>query len=196
MPVTFRTAPIRYRGDVPAPVEGSPRVIEGYFVVFGQPYYVDDYCEEIVDREAFAHADMSDVRCLVDHDSRLVLGRSNEEISTLTFEIDDVGLYARCEINEMDSDAVNAWARNNRGDVNQASFGFEENDVEWIDLPDGRCRRIIKGISKLWEISLCTFPAYEQTSVSARSADASRVRREVLEHKKAKLKRRFKHGKK
>lgn len=196
MPVVYRSSPIRYRADAPAPIEGQPKVIEGYFVVFDQPYEVCPGLTEMVDRHAFDNADMSDVRALIDHDSRLVLGRSNANVSTLTIEIDDVGLYGRIEVNEDDSDAVNAWARNRRRDVDQASFGFEESDVEWIDNPDGSCHRIIRGISKLWEISLCTFPAYEQTAVSARASDAETLRKERLEHKKSIFRRKFRYGKK
>ena len=56
--------------------EGEEMIIEGYFVVFEQPYYVDDYCEEIIARGAFDGADMSDVRALIDHLPHLVIGRS------------------------------------------------------------------------------------------------------------------------
>ena len=65
--------------------------------------------------------------------------------------------------------------------------------MEYTDLPDGRIRRTINKIGKLWEISVCTFPAYEQTFVSARSAAASDVKAQRRQAQKAKLKRRFKH---
>lgn len=181
-----------------APPEGdSPMVIEGYFVVFDQPYYVDDYCEEYVDRHAFDDADMSDVKALIDHDSRLVLGRRNETVQTLSYEIDDTGVYVRIQINPDDTDAMSLRARVLRGDVDQASFGFTESSVEYTDLPDGRCRRTIRGVEKLYEFTVCTFPAYEQTCVTARSRTGDDLRRELLEHRKQKLKRRLRHhGKK
>ena len=193
---TTRTRRTQFRAENPA-VEGAPLTIEGYFVVFGQPYDDGYGCIEYVDRHAFDHCDMSDVRALLDHDSRIVLGRSNETTSTLEFSIDDTGLFGRIQINPDDSDAMNARARVLRGDVDQASFSFEEDDVEYIDNPDGTVRRVIKGISKLWEITVCTFPAYESTSVSARSAHPDNRKRELLEHKKTQLKRRMRHhGKK
>lgn len=171
--------------------EGEDMIIEGYFVVFEQPYYIDDYCEEIVARGAFDGADMSDVRALIDHLPHLVLGRSTA--NTLTISIDDTGLFGSIKINSRDADAVSLHARCQRGDVDQASFGFEEKSVEYTDLPDGRIRRTINKIGKLWEISVCTFPAYEQTFVSARSAAASDVKAQRRQAQKAKLKRRFKH---
>lgn len=140
---------------------------------------------------------MTDVRALIDHDPRLCLGRHNDNVETLEFSIDDTGLFATIQINSDDTDALSLRARVLRGDVDQASFGFEESSVEYTDLPDGRVRRTIRKISKLWEVSVCTFPAYEQTYVSARSASGDALRRSVLEHRKTKLKRRLKHhGKK
>lgn len=187
---TYRSRPTEFRADVPA--DGQPMLIEGYFVVFGQPYYVDDWCEEVIDRHAFDGADLSDVRALIDHNPRLCLGRRNENVQTLEFDIDETGVYGRIQINPDDSDALSLRARVLRRDVDQASFGFEESSVEYTDLPDGRLRRTVRKISKLWELSVCTFPAYEQTSVSARSRNGDALRGEVLEHRKNNLRRKLK----
>lgn len=193
--VFYRSRQTQFRSA--EPTDGQPMVLEGYFVVFGQPYYIDDYCEEVIDRHAFDNADMSDVRALIDHDSRLCLGRRNDNVQTLEFDIDDTGVYGRIQINPDDIDALSLRARVLRGDVDQASFGFEESSVEYTDLPDGRLRRTVRGVSKLWELSVCTFPAYEQTFVSARSRAGDALRKEVLEHRKNNLRRKLKnHGKK
>ena len=186
----YRSRPTQFRAEAPA--DGQPMLIEGYFVVFDHPYYIDDYCEEVIDRHAFDGADMSDVRALIDHNPRLCLGRRNENVQTLEFDIDETGLYGRIQINPADNDALSLHARVLRRDVDQASFGFEENSVEYTDLPDGRVRRTVRGISKLWEISVCTFPAYEQTTVSARSRNGDALRKELLEHRKANLRRKLK----
>ena len=187
----YRSRQTEFRADPPA--DGQPMVIEGYFVVFDQPYCIDDYCEEVIDRHAFNGADLSDVRALIDHNPRLCLGRRNGDVQTLDFHIDDTGLYARIQINPDDTDALSLRARVLRRDVDQASFGFEERSVEYTDLPDGRLRRTVRAISKLWEVSVCTFPAYEQTFVSARSRNGSALRRELLEHRKNNLRRKLKH---
>ena len=149
--------------------EGQPPRISGYFVVFNQPYYVTDDEEEIVMPGALDAADQSDVRALIDHVTHLVLGRNT--VNTLTYSIDDVGVYCDILINSAETDAMNLYARVQRGDVDQASFGFDESDVRYVTLQDGRIQRQIWAISKLWEFSVCTFPAYEQTSVSARSRE-------------------------
>lgn len=187
--LTYRSRRTEFRAADPA--DGEPMLIEGYFVVFDQPYYIDDYCEEVVDRHAFDNADMSDVRALIDHNSWLVLGRCNENVQTLQFDIDDTGVYGRIQVNRDDNDALSLRARVLRGDVDQASFGFLEGHVEYVDLPDGRIRRIIRTIERLDELTVCTFPAYEQTAISARSRNGDALRREVLEYRKSKLKRRL-----
>lgn len=196
--LSYRSRPlVRRENPAPAPLEGSPKVIEGYFVVFDQPYYIDPWCEEYIDRHAFDSADMSDVRALINHNSDLVLGRCNANVQTMTFEIDDVGIYATIQVNEDDTDAVSLWARTVRGDVDQASFGFFEDSVEYTDLPDGRMRRTVRSIAQLWELSVCTFPAYEQTSVSARDTEnKAKIKKEILNLRKSKIKRRLHYGKK
>lgn len=176
--------------------EGDELILEGYFVVFNQPYFIDDNAEEVVDLHAFDCCDMSDVRALVDHLPHLVLGRSTA--NTLTLSIDETGLFASVRVNPSDTDAMNLYARTQRGDVDQASFGFDEdwediNAVKWEDLPDGRVRRRIMKIRKLWEISVCTFPAYEQTYVAARARNDEALAAAALQARKTNLKRRLRH---
>lgn len=171
--------------------EDEKRVIDGYFVVFDQPYYVYDWLEETIDRNAFDGCDMDDVRALIDHMTHLVLGRNTAK--TLTFSIDEKGLFASVEINAADVDAMNLYARVQRGDVDQASFGFTPRTVAWTDLPGGRTRRTIEKIDKLWEISVCTFPAYQQTHVGARNASDREIEREAIRREINKTKRRMKH---
>ena len=193
--ISYRSRKTEFRADPPA--DGQPYLIEGYFVVFGQPYYVDDYCEEVIDRHAFDNAVMNDVRALIDHNSRLVLGRRTETVQTLEFEIDDTGVYGRIQVNPDDTDAMSLRARVLRGDVDQASFGFIERRWAYEDLPEGRVRRTVLEIAELLELTVCTFPAYEQTSVSARSRNGDALRKEVLKRRKNNLRRKLKqNGKK
>lgn len=184
----YRQADFRTR----AVEDSEDMIIEGYFVVFDQPYIMGDWGEEYVARGAFDGCDMTDVRALIDHRPELVLGRNTAD--TLTLSIDDTGLFGSIRVNSRDTDAVNLHARVQRGDVNQASFGFDEGEVTYTDLSDGRVRRTINQVSKLYEISVCTFPAYEQTYVSARSAAAESVKTEMEKRRRDKLKRRFRHG--
>ena len=172
--------------------EGGALRLCGYFAVFDQPYIIDEWMEEIIAPGAFDGCDMSDVRALIDHRAELVLGRNTA--NTLELSIDDTGLYGEILVNAGDSDAVNLYSRTQRGDVDQASFGFDEETVEYTDLSDGRVRRTIRKIKKLWEVSVCTFPAYEQTYVEARSRAACDVKAEQARRerkKKEELRRRL-----
>ena len=154
---------------------GEP-VIEGYFSVFNSDYPLWPGAVERVAPGAFADELAADVRALCDHDTRIVLGRTTA--GTLTLTEDERGLYGIIKINTADSDATNLYARVQRGDVSQCSFGFDILDEEYIINPDGSELWLIRKV-KLYEVSVVTFPAYEETSVSARSADtpARRERR-------------------
>lgn len=170
--------------------EGDNLIVDGYFIVFNQPYYVNAWEEEVIDPHALDNADVSDVRGLIDHVSHLVLGRN--KANTLTFRVDDKGVFGSIQINSADSDAMNLRARVQRGDVDQASFGMTEGAILYSDLPDGRVRRTVQTIEKLWELSVCTFPAYEQTSVGSRGVN-NNISAEALRWKKEKIRKEFKH---
>lgn len=196
MSTNIRTRPMMRREQPKEQPDGGPLTIEGYFVVFNQPYDDGWGTVEYVDPHAFDNCDMSDVRALVDHDTSRVLGRSCDHVNTLQIEIDDVGLYGIIQVNPEDQDAMNCRARTLRGDVDQASFGFEEYETDWTDNADGTRKKVIKGIRKLWEISVCTFPAYEATAVAARNKNSpNRAERESARYRDY-LKRRLNNGKK
>lgn len=152
------------------------RYIEGYFAVFDGVYNIADGYTESIDRHAFDDALTDDVRVLVNHDTTLVLGRTSA--GTAELRVDEHGLWGRVSINPDDSDAMNAWARAQRGDVDQASFGFDILD-ECETRTDAGTHWTINRV-KLYEVSLCTFPAYETTELSARSAERATKRREVF----------------
>lgn len=154
--------------------DGGEKRVEGYFAVFDGEYQLWDGATESVDRNAFESELSGDVRCLVDHDTRLVLGRTSA--GTLTLRTDDHGLWGSVLINPEDSDAMNLYARVQRGDVNQCSFGFDILDEEFEDRGNGSVHWTIKKV-KLYEVSCVTFPAYESTSVSARQDDLKNIRK-------------------
>ncbi len=154
---------------------GDERRIEGYFSVFGSNYEIAPGATESIDPHAFDEAlTRDDVRVLVDHDTRLVLGRTSA--GTAELRVDEHGLWGSVLINPDDTDAMNAYARNKRGDVTQASFGFDILDEETDKRADGSVHWTIKKV-KLYEVSLCTFPAYKETELKARAEDLKEIRR-------------------
>lgn len=148
--------------------------IEGYFAVFDSPYPLWDGAEEVVKPGAFEGVLTQDVRALVNHDTTLVMGRTTA--GTLLLKQDENGLWGQIEVNRDDTDAMNLYARVQRGDVSQCSFGFDIERETFVDLGDGRCRWEIEKVNPLYEVSVCTFPAYEATSVSARKQQLETIR--------------------
>ena len=168
--------------------EGEERHIVGYFSVFNDEYELFPGATESVDPHAFDNALTDDIRALINHDTTLVLGRTTA--GTLKLEVDNHGLRGDILINPDDQDAVNAWARVQRGDVSQCSFGFDilDEETEWRE--DGSVHWTIKAV-KLYEVSVCTFPAYQGTEVSARQAQYADVKKRRLEVWKEKTKERM-----
>lgn len=165
------------------------RYFEGYFAVFGARYNLWDNNYETIDEGAFDLATDTDVRALLNHDSTLVLGRTTA--GTLELSVDKHGLWGRIEINENDQDAVNGYARVQRRDVTQCSFGFEILDEERIVNDDGSTAWHIRKV-KLWEVSVVTFPAYEDTTVQARKSELATVNKRKNEAWKADMLKRLK----
>lgn len=158
--------------DVKTREEGGKRYLEGYFAVFGETYQVFDGWIETIERGAFARylATGEDVKVLWNHDANIVLGSTGN--GTASLREDEKGLYGSVEINENDQDAVNAYARIARGDVDGCSFGFDvARQEEWWD-DDGVYHTKLTEIDPLYEVSACTFPAYKATSISARNKDS------------------------
>lgn len=164
-------------------------VIEGYFAVFNSNYELWPGAAEQIAPGAFDNTLGDDIRALANHDTLLVLGRTT--VGTLTLSVDEKGLFGRIKINENDGDAMNLYARNQRGDVSQASFGFDIIREDFVENPDGSVLWIIREV-KLYEVSVCTFPAYEETSVSARKRDLEAIRQRKLEAWRNEMKERTK----
>lgn len=158
--------------------------IAGYFAVFDGIYDMGYQMSESIDPHAFDDAISDDVRFLIDHDTRLVLGRTSAHTGEL--RIDSHGLYGDVTINPKDQDAMNLYARVQRGDVNQCSFGFDILDEDTEIREDGSIHWTIQKV-KLYEVSVCTFPAYETTEVSARMNDAKNIRKRELDAWKARM---------
>lgn len=166
--------------------EGEDLYIEGYFSVFNSSYPILDGVEEQIAPGAFADTLGGDIRALINHDTSLVLGRTKS--GTLTLREDNRGLWGSVRINPEDQDAVNLYRRVQRGDVDQCSFGFFIEAETREVLEDGTVRYTINKV-RLLEVSVVTFPAYEETSVSARGRQEAAIRdRELSEWRISTLK--------
>lgn len=163
---------------------------EGTTTVTGIPIVYDSitdlgWFDEVIDRGALDDTDLTDVRFLVNHDIKMIpLARSrrNNGNSTMFLRVVPEGL----EMNARIDTTNNATARElrsaiDREDITGMSFMFSIDDEEWENLDSDHPTRRIKKIGSVVEISAVTFPAYDSTSINARSKEALESARSALE---------------
>lgn len=165
-------------GEFKTREDSGEMVIEGYFAVFNSDYEMWEGASESIAPGAFTSSLSGDIRGLTNHDTTLVLGRT--KVHTLELKEDSHGLWGRITINPKDSDAVNTYERVKRGDVDQCSIGFMIRSEETDFRDDGTIHWTITDVD-LFEVSVCTFPAYEETGVSARHKDAEELKKRASE---------------
>ena len=145
------------------------KIIEGYFVVYNEPTELwSGVYEEINEGALLDSLSVNDVRCLFNHDTNIVLGRTGN--NTLTLKSDEKGLYGRVEINENDREALDIYHRIERGDISACSFGFYPEKETRYDNEDGTVRYVVEK-GNILEVSPVTFPAYPTTEIAARKKD-------------------------
>ena len=181
--------------DFPASFEtredGETYSIEGYFAVFNSNYDMAPGMSESIAPGAFASSLAGDIRALINHDTTLVIGRT--KVNTLQLREDSHGLWGHVDINPNDVDAMNLYARVKRGDVDQCSIGFDILSEDTDIREDGSVHWTIKDV-KLYEVSCCTFPAYESTNISARTQQYDEIKQRTAEAWRETMKERLKHG--
>ena len=94
--------------------------------------------------------------------------------------MDKTGLWGSVTINQADQDAMNLYERVKRGDVSQCSFGFDIIDQSTEVMENGTTVWKLNKV-KLYEVSVVTFPAYEDTSVQARKRDYEEIQKRKKE---------------
>ena len=115
----------------------------------------------------------ADVKALFNHDPSAVLGRTKS--GTLKLSTDSKGLCFRCDLDKTSQAHRDLWASVKRGDVDECSFSFTvpAGGDDWTEGTDpetnARCSfRTLKNVD-LMDVSVVTYPAYNETSAGARS---------------------------
>lgn len=168
--------------------EGDDLKIEGYFAVFNSNYDIAPGMSESIAPGAFKGTLAGDIRALVNHDTTLVLGRTTAH--TLDLREDEHGLWGSIDINPKDSDAMNLYERVKRGDVSQCSFGFDILSEETEIRENGEIHWTMTDLM-LYEVSCCTFPAYESTNIDARAKERDNILKRENDAWRAKMKERI-----
>lgn len=166
--------------------------VEGYFVRYDDVYKVTDGATESIERGAFTDSLKGDIRALYNHNKDIVLGRTGA--GTLELRDTDSGLWGRIKINPKDTQAVNVYERIARGDISGCSFGFNIADQKTEVRDDGTIHWTIRKVDPLYEVSPCTFPAYEATHIEARARDLEKIKQRELEAWKERTKERLHNG--
>lgn len=164
----------------------------------GQPIVYNErtnlgWYDEIIADGALAEADLRDVRFLVNHNINMIplaRSRNNNANSTMQMEvIEGKGMTIRVDLDtENNADARSLYSAVERGDISGMSFMFRVDGESWDDIESDHPTRTVTNISKVFEVSAVTFPAYEATSIQARGlADALDSAKASLESARAEL---------
>jgi HK97 family phage prohead protease len=185
----IKTREMYFRTDFQTRQENDTKYIEGYFIRFNEETELwDGAFEEVAPEAVDDSLKNNDIRCLFNHDTSIVLGRTGN--GTLELKKDTKGIFGRVKINPNDKQALDIYARIERGDINACSFGFNIIKEDIQNRDDGSVKFILREID-LKEVSPVTFPAYPTTSISARKKDYEQYKQKQLELRKNKLKERL-----
>ena len=176
-------------------LEGTPIVYDAWTNL--------GWYDEQIQRGALDETDLTDVRFLINHNTDMIplaRSRNNNENSTMQMTVEEDGLHIRVNLDiENNSEARSLYSAVDRGDIDGMSFMFVVDGEKWEEEESEHPKRTITDIEKVFEVSAVTFPAYEQTSISARgladaleSAKASlesvRAEKRTIEDKKKRIK--------
>lgn len=163
--------------------------LSGRPIVFGQRTDLGWY-DEVIEQGALDTTDLKDVRFLVNHNTDMIplaRSRNNNENSTMQMVVDADGMAIRVDLDtENNADARSLYSAVGRGDITGMSFMFTVDKDSWDDIDTEHPTRHIRSFRNVFEVSACTFPAYEQTSIQTRGiSDALDSAKESLESAKA-----------
>lgn len=165
--------------------------LTGRPIVFGERTDLGWY-DEIIERGALDTTDLKDVRFLVNHNVDMIplaRSRNNTDNSTMQMSVDNDGMVIRVDLDtENNADARSLYSAVGRGDISGMSFMFNVGADAWDDVDSDHPTRRIRLISRVFEVSAVTFPAYSATSIQTRGlSEALESARDSLESERARL---------
>ena len=171
--------------------------VEGYASTFNDPYFLyrswwnDCDVYEVIDSDAFAECDMSDVIFQFDHSGRVFARQSN---NTLIVEPQLHGLFVASDLSSTSS-SKSIYEDIDAGLITRMSWAF---DPDWDSIEDvydeelNRITSTIHKVKRIYDVSCVSLPADPNTEISARSYFDGAIKRieaerlqSVLEAQKA-----------
>ena len=154
----------------------NKQLVEGYAAVFNQRALIWESegsgwkYMEVIDRNAFDGADMSDTVFKYNHgDIAMVLARASN--NTLIMNTDDKGLRISADIIDTNN-GTDVYKLIKRGDLNKMSFAFTvKNERSESDRENKIYTRTITAFDKIYDVAVVDFSAYDGTSIQARSKE-------------------------
>ncbi len=164
--------------------EENGNYITGQPIVYGKKTDLG-YCDEIIEPGALDKCNLKDVRFLVNHNIDMIplaRSRNNNKNSTMQLMVDKNGMEIRVNLDtENNAEAKSLYSAVKRGDLSGMSFMFIIGEEEWENLNSDHPTRHIKSITDVFEVSAVTFPAYEDTEITARDKKALESARIALD---------------
>lgn len=161
--------------------EDNKMILEGYAIVFDQETLIGNEEKgflEVISKDALKDTYMKDVPLKYNHmDNFLILARTKNK--SLTLEVDEKGLKVHAELIDTESNK-DVYKMVKAGLLDKMSFAFTVKSNKWDrsgDVP----KRIIESIDRLYDVSVVDVPAYEQTSIYARSLDLVETEPKAME---------------
>jgi HK97 family phage prohead protease len=167
--------------DVTLHEEDDKMIIEGYAIVFNSETLIGDeeygFIEEI-DNRALSETKMKDVPMKYNHmDSFLILARTRNKSLTLT--IDNKGLKVRAELLDTNTNQ-DIYKMVRSGLLDKMSFAFTVDEQVWNR--EGKIpKRTITKIERLYDVSVVDTPAYDATSIYARSLESMELELKAMD---------------
>lgn len=156
--------------------EENKQLVEGYAAVFNQRTLIWESewsgwkYMEVIDRNAFDGADMTGTVFKYNHgDVAMILARASN--NTLTMNTDDKGLRISADIINTNN-GTDVYKLIKRGDLNKMSFAFTvKSERTEVDKENKIYTRTITAFDKIYDVAVVDFPAYDGTSIQARSKE-------------------------
>lgn len=167
--------------------ETGEGIVAGRPIVYEEKTNIGDMFYEVIERGALDETDLSDVRLCLNHDTSYVYARAKRDNpkSTMRFLTDANGAVIEASLNIKGSPkAQDFYSAAQRGDMDKMSFMFFVEEDRWTELDSDMPTRHITKIGSVAEVSMVTFAAYNDTSITARNAESLENAKRSLENAK------------
>lgn len=161
-------------------LDSEEMIIEGYAAVFNQETDLG-WCKEVIDPKAFEECDMKDCCLNYNHGQGKAIARTRN--GSLELIVDSVGLKMRAKLIDT-TEGIDIYKSVKSGLLDKMSFAFTVKEEQWDYETD---TRRIMNIDKLFDVSIVDIPAYEGTSIFARSKEQYEKEKEQHEANKLEL---------